>query len=446
MKLTWHKHNNIWSKSIGRALSADKSRLVQKFFYFNANRDKSERMAAQLLAEWRCIKQSWKKAYQPELEMLGEPFADIPHWTTKRTSKTAIKSSLAVAHAIQSAQNEWDELTADATDSELSSMVNPTLAELRFLFLSHQKKRVGVTDGIEIGTYRQMELDLSYAFKAIDENISLSLLTMEKLEAMKNTLLKTKAKRTAVNYMKALKRMLDWSYGREISGDNRPPKGYQDVFQFKRYMTADIRTYTNEQIKQLLGAANEPTRLNILLALNCGMTAVDIGELLLSEVDLKHGHIFWRRSKTENVNNFRTCHKLWKETLHLLKRHILKDGDLNDEQGNPLALKTPNGKPWYWRNEKGDKRDNVARAFEELTADLEIKGLRFKDFRKTTATRLLEVSNENDMPRQFRGEAIPGMSKFYEGRGIKVFDKMNAYLLKIGDEMRKEKVFNSIKV
>jgi hypothetical protein len=57
-----------------------------------------------------------------------------------------------------------------------------------------------------------------------------------------------------------------------------------------------------------------------------------------------------------------------------------------------------------------------------------------------------ELSNDIAIPKQFRGEAVPGMSRFYEQLGLRSFDRMNEYLRKYGDELRAAKVFDGIKV
>jgi integrase len=145
----------------------------------------------------------------------------------------------------------------------------------------------------------------------------------------------------------------------------------------------EILTYEVAEVERLLNAASERTRLYIQLALNCGMTQVDISDLAPKEVNWKAGTITRKRSKEKDEENVPVvCWRLWPSTLKLLKQERAKSGDrvLTNEVGGPL-------RSW----EDGKNKDNVRSAYERLNRKLKIKepkGKRrtFKSLRKTAAT------------------------------------------------------------
>lgn len=152
-----------------------------------------------------------------------------------------------------------------------------------------------------------------------------------------------------------------------------------------RIKPKEIITFDLVQVETLLAKASDRTRLFILLALNVGMTQVDISDLAPREVDWKLGTITRKRSKEKDEENVPTvCWKLWPTTLELLKRFGRRDGDrvLVNENGTPLrqvCVKTKKN------------IDNVRSSFERLLHKLKKDrpaGKTFKHLRKTASTQL----------------------------------------------------------
>ncbi|MDM4016685.1 tyrosine-type recombinase/integrase [Roseiconus lacunae] len=156
----------------------------------------------------------------------------------------------------------------------------------------------------------------------------------------------------------------------------------------------EIKTFSDKEVKEVLSEASGKTELYILLALNCGMTQVDVSDLKPSEVDFAKGTLTRKRSKTRKHENVPTvCYPLWKRTLDLLREHATEGPDrlLVNNAGNPLV---------------GPSRsyDSVGKAVAKLREDMKRKSpLTFKLFRKTASTKL--ASEYPDLVELFLGHA-----------------------------------------
>jgi integrase len=163
---------------------------------------------------------------------------------------------------------------------------------------------------------------------------------------------------------------------------------------------APIRTYSNAELRQLLQAARGQHKLHILLGLNAGLYAVDIAHLRRDEVSLANGTITRRRTKTRRQKHTPlVCYPLWPATLKLLREYMEKDG--------PLALRTPQGRPWATaRLIEGKLREShpIANYHQELCQRTGLGGS-FKTFRKTSATRLRSNPRFADLRHHFLGES-----------------------------------------
>jgi len=111
-----------------------------------------------------------------------------------------------------------------------------------------------------------------------------------------------------------------------------------------------VRTFSN--VSAVLDSLPARPRLWALLGLNCGMTAVDLGDLNWEQINLKSGTLTRRRIKTEAQASVPTVtYKLWPVTLALLKAQPTKTG---------FVFVTDTGKPLYetrYVNGKAVKKD-----------------------------------------------------------------------------------------
>lgn len=162
-----------------------------------------------------------------------------------------------------------------------------------------------------------------------------------------------------------------------------------------------IKIFTDDEVKVLLEAASERTKLYMLLMLNTGGTQIDIAELSKTAIDLRQGELTRKRFKTEAHENVPTvAYPLWPETMRLLKVHLNTDDSLVNRHGEPLALVSENQKPLITRHygPKGQliKTDAIRSAFDRVIRKLKndeivIKGS-LKTFRKTASSKLEEHS------------------------------------------------------
>jgi integrase len=136
----------------------------------------------------------------------------------------------------------------------------------------------------------------------------------------------------------------------------------------------EIEVFEDQEITRLLSESRDTIRLMVLLALNCGMTQIDISDLSQDEVDWERGRLTRKRSKTaDHAHTPMVEYPLWAETFTLLTR--LRSSD-------PVrVLVTKSGKPWV--NQRETNVDSIRIEFEKLKP-----ALTFKVLRKTAATML----------------------------------------------------------
>jgi len=131
-----------------------------------------------------------------------------------------------------------------------------------------------------------------------------------------------------------------------------------------------------EWVRRLLDAADPRLKLYILLTLNIGGGASEIGKIAKNEYDPIAGRIIRKRSKTKKSKNTPVVsYKLWKETQELLEQEIerCKNFPQLPEYTDTLLINS-NGLP-VWRAYIGDdgkarRSDSVASAFERLVGKL----------------------------------------------------------------------------
>ncbi len=176
---------------------------------------------------------------------------------------------------------------------------------------------------------------------------------------------------------------------------------------------AEVKLLTVEQIQKLYGAASDRTKLYICLALNCGMTQVDITDLKQSEVNWKEGTLTRKRSKTRKHKRVpKVQYLLWDETYRLLKQEREQNGEsvLLNENGQPLRVES------LREDGKLSKTDNVRNAFSRLCRKLKLNGLTFKALKKTSATLFRDNLAYQGLEDLFLGHAPQRMSeKHYTG-------------------------------
>lgn len=107
-----------------------------------------------------------------------------------------------------------------------------------------------------------------------------------------------------------------------------------------------VTTWTDAEVKSVLGTLTPWQKLCALLHLNCGMTSADIGNLAKDMV--KGDRLTRVRSKHDNRQDApEVCYRLWPETLELLRKFESKLTLLHPKTGGVYFLTTPiKGTPW----------------------------------------------------------------------------------------------------
>jgi integrase len=148
-------------------------------------------------------------------------------------------------------------------------------------------------------------------------------------------------------------------------------------------------------VHRILEATTDNPRLKlfILLTLNCGFGASEIGQLHKDEYDPATGRIAHRRYKTEKFDSVPVVvYKLWAETKVLLDQEI--DNRKNypkHSQYAKLLLVNENGTPLLRDSIDKARSDNITCSFKRLIArlrkaDPEFPSTTYYSFRRTVST------------------------------------------------------------
>ncbi len=212
---------------------------------------------------------------------------------------------------------------------------------------------------------------------------------------------------TASDHLTTVKSFVRWLW--QIEAIAALPRVLDGRSQFLKISkpSSKVVIFTKDEIKAILAAASERTKLYILLMLNCGMTQKDVSDLLVSEVDWDEGRIIRKRSKTADEENVPVVnYKLWPDTLRLLRQERAtksKDRVLFNANGGPLWSEEITGEGKY------QKTDNVKNAFDRLQQKTNISKP-LKSFKKTSATLLRDNGEFSGLAGLFLGHAPQSMA------------------------------------
>lgn len=182
-----------------------------------------------------------------------------------------------------------------------------------------------------------------------------------------------------------------------------------------------IKKYDKQEIVALLKRLPDRLKLYALLALNCGMLSVDIGNLLKEEVDLKRGRITRKRTKTSDDQNVpEVDYKLWPSTLKLL-RQLISDHDT-------LALTSKTGtKLWeHWIGEDGKEHEKnlISLQWKKAKSKLPLKA-----FRSIGATIIGDHKEYGRYYSHYLGHSPKSIGdKHYVSPSDDLFDEIMAYV------------------
>lgn len=143
-----------------------------------------------------------------------------------------------------------------------------------------------------------------------------------------------------------VRRFIKWLYGERLI-DEKPRNIDFRIFSFDTEKV--VKTYPTEDVVYLLMHLRERLQLYACLALNCGMYAVDMGQLLKTE--WQGDRIIRKRTKMKKKEKVPVVnYKLWPETKALIEKFKSDDATyvFLSERGKPL---------WRQWIENGKKRE-----------------------------------------------------------------------------------------
>jgi hypothetical protein len=419
------------------------------FFYLGKDEKAAVAKAAALKSEWRDLRRKGGSLATWPTKATA-PKAIAPSRPMERLSPQEIDAAIEQYHAEQTAdaieQGPIETYSRDGATGRVERVgrdaapeQTPTLRleQVRELYDAYRKAKVGIGggQGLKQSTYSNDSRNLKLAFGFIDGKSLVNHMSYAEIEKWKDAVFARAdrkdgiTRRTAVNYMRAVKGMLDWAHTRpEIP--YRHPEDFGRLFRFKGFTPVKVAAYSKDVMTKLLAKATDRERLYVYLALNCGHTQVDIGMLMQSEIQVRDGKrvIVRRRDKTSHQNDFESLHVLWDETWRLLQTQAAGPNQWG------RALLNEVGKPLYRFDGKG-KYNGVNHAYYDLLHRAEVE-LPFKQFRKMGATAIQRIGGD-EARRLYEAGTIDSGDKVYV---IDAWEKLTPHLTAWADELRRDGV------
>ncbi len=266
------------------------------------------------------------------------------------------------------------------TSAPMSSNGGMTLRQLCNLYLEYQHSKV-IAGDLSARHYNDQIYSLGKFMSFVGNGRTIRSISTLDLQSYKRKLQCANGSAHRLNlHIGAMKALFHWARRNDVLQDI-PNIG---AVSRSKIVHHEMYTFSSDQIKKLLRAANSKMKAMILLGLNCGFGCMDCARLKWTDLDLDNGRVQLPRSKTGVPRNL----PLWPETVKALKE-LQRSGQLvfYTEEGHPrvrTSLKT---------REDGSKRyttvNAVASMFARLLKKTKInapKGTGFYALRRTAAT------------------------------------------------------------
>jgi len=224
-----------------------------------------------------------------------------------------------------------------------------TLEDLCNLYLDHQLGRAQAGEIRERQYHEQKPRLRAFADFIGRGRLVREIKTIELLNYRKKCIEDRRAPVTINNELAIIKAVFHWAEQSEII--ERGPR-LDAVKKIPRKKVAR-QTFTPDDIRQLLAAANVQMKAMILLGLNCGFGPTDCAELQWENLDLGAGRVHFPRPKTGVDRNF----ILWPQTVEALKAVPV--------QGE-FVFYTKCGNTWGWRLSGKSNDKPLTKAFKTL--------------------------------------------------------------------------------
>lgn len=404
---------------IGYNRTADGNRQ-RRFWYLGRDEPEAVQQAAAIKVQWKALKRA---------QGSGAVWNDATDETPEMRE--------AVTHF-------HEEMRIDALERDVDEQVpRLRLEQVRAMYDEYREAKIGVggEQGLKRSTFTDASRNLRLALGYVDAKSLINSLGHAEIETWKDAIFRRvngKAdgitRRTAVNYCRAIKGMLDWSH-RRADVPYRHPEDVADLFSFSKFTTVNVAAYDAKQLKGILKLATDRERLYVYLGLNCGYYPSDIGNIQADEIiateDGRHA-IVRRRDKTSHQNEFEGMHVLWDETYNLLAREMAQRNIYG------LALLNEVGKPLYRHDEDG-KYNGIGHAHGRLLAKATKQGvapLSFKQLRKI-GTSAMERLGGQQARRLYKAGTIDSGDKVYIREA---WENLTPHLSAWGEQLRADGV------
>ena len=312
-----------------------------------------------------------------------------------------------LARLPESAKELWQDRFAALDNNE----EGVTIKQAAIRFMERQKTRVKAKEIVPL-RYEVIRNQVDYFCKFIGAAKSVAKINTENVDRFYNHILEQLAERKANKSKGISPEYADQRLGIAVTFtkycvmmfDIPLPKNLIDsrYLKIKSPKTKNV-VLTAEQVKAVLGKVTGRNRLCVLLMLNCGMYPADISSLKHDEINWKSGRITRKRTKTEDEKNApRVCHKLWPETIQLLKQHRSKHDTLVlvNEDGTALQKTYINDKG------RGVKVCNIQCEFNRLRL-----GFSLNKLRKTSGSLIYNNKEFRNLSRLFLAQSPFGVQE-----------------------------------
>ena len=348
-----------------------------------------------------------------ELYTLSKPELDYAHgatdyWDEKQVPKSLSQAERTISHHL----GKWAELMRQRTTPSTMSVVKSYLKIFQDI---RRGEKLALSGEMLIDVLTETKLDDAYlAFKSWKQK-------------------EESTKQKQFIYFRSFVRHL-------IERRFVPPLANIDskAFTFEVKKSGKEPAYAI-RIREFLLKLPDRFQLYALLALNCAMNNIDIGELTHSQINWMTSTLTRKRVKTEGHDNVPVVrYKLWPETVILLKQEMT-DGSKEqlmrlDSAGKPLYIAQfeDDGTAYQYDKIKSSWRDHFGRA--------EDKEFTLRDFRYFGAD-LLEESPQKWDRESFLGHSPKSVESIHYKRKVTDVSAACDYIRKMlfGADERKSK-------
>ncbi len=292
-------------------------------------------------------------------------------------------------------------------------------------YMSYQLSRQRA-EQISISDYAQTRQALEAFRTWIGSETSIDSIHADKWEEWYLGLLNLKlAKDTKRNRLRRAREFVSWLGEKGLLAI--PGNLHSRKFRFKGAQ-ANIITFTEDEVKTLIGESPGQLKLHIMLALNCAFYPVDISDLTHDEVVWQTGRIIRKRSKTHDKEAVPTVeYPLWTATFDLLRRYASKEGT--------RVLMTESGREWVRNSLDEDGKPHRVNAVQSNYIHVKKRlGLRkpFKSLRATAASKLEQHGEFARYSQHFLGQAPTDIARKHYVRPSQ--DRFDAAVKWIGEQ------------